>query len=66
MSFIKTGIWGTPEEFEEKYGKTTSDGVPRQGDDYTHLHHPDELALDDKIKKEIEVAVYTILHPFGE
>lgn len=66
MSLIRNGLWGTPEEFEEKYGKNTPSGTPRSGEDYTHLHHPDELTLDDKIKESIQVTVHAILHPFGE
>ena len=57
---------GTAEEFENKYGKNTPDGVPRSGDDYTHLHHPDELTPVDKVKEWLDVAVYSITHPFSE
>lgn len=57
---------GTSEEFEDKYGNTTSDGTPRSGEDYTYLHHPDELTAVDKVKEWLDVAMYSILHPFGE
>lgn len=41
--------FGTQEEFEAKYGKTTEDGVLRFGEDYAYLHKSSELSLWDRI-----------------
>lgn len=56
-------IFGTQEEFEKQYGETTSDGIPRFGNDYAFLHHPNELTTWHKFKSTdnpIEKIVYGI------
>lgn len=47
---ISSDVFGTKEEFIEKYGETTPDGVPRFGDDYDFLIHDDELDITDRVK----------------
>lgn len=47
-------IFGTQEYFEKQYGQTTTDGVPRFGEDYAFLHHPSELNTRDRIAITID------------
>ena len=49
-------VFGTQEQFEQKYGDTTEDGTPRFGEDYAFLHHSKELDKKDKLRLFLEEA----------